>query len=209
MGVYMRVDQQWWQPWANTIAYFPFETDILDHSGNSVTLNTSWYTYTQQAVGYLFVGNWWLGFNDSSVKFINVWMNIQTQTTPFGNGAYMNGGGLCYSAWHSQSRLRGVFVRYINQSSTDVSNKTNLSSWWHNFAIGYDDTATKCYLDWELFWTSSWLPYSFGNEVWLFSCWGNSNNSSAIISQWIIEDTERTAQEVSDYYNSTKANYGL
>ena len=37
-------DQQGWQPWANTLCYYPFDTDYSDQSWNGYNLTNRWAT---------------------------------------------------------------------------------------------------------------------------------------------------------------------
>jgi hypothetical protein len=34
-----------WKPWANTLAYYPLETDTKDYSWNNRNLTNSWITF--------------------------------------------------------------------------------------------------------------------------------------------------------------------
>ena len=83
--IYIRVDEQWWQPWANTIAYYPLETDYNDHSWNhrdpiqiwsSVSLTTSSDGYKcanfiKDANSYINYGNQW-----NSIDVYQTWCTI-------------------------------------------------------------------------------------------------------------------------------------
>ena len=56
MGVYIWTGTPWPEPrtpWANTIAYFPFKDDILDHSWNGTSLTNTQY-FSKDTIGY----NW-------------------------------------------------------------------------------------------------------------------------------------------------------
>ena len=197
-----------WTPWSNTIAYFPLETDQLDHKG-SLTLPVTW---TKQTIWYLFNTNQsWVQVHSSATKFINFWINIQSI-----NAANC----LCWSLlWWYVFHYRNHGNTLTNKfwiftwswgSGAVTSNQVSMTtSVWYNVCVWYDSNGSVWYLNWVNVFTTSSTPYAWGDEAWAFGTWNWNKQWSAIISEMILEDRVRTSQEILNYYNWTKSKYWL
>ena len=80
------------------------------------------------------------------------------------------------------------------------------------FTYNKDTRAKHIYVNWvdAASWTGNASYNLADTNFWLFSA--NSWNNDYFygnISNFIIEDKERTAQEVSDYFNQTKWDYWI
>lgn len=212
----------WWKPWANTLLYFPLENDAIDVV-NSVSLTSSWTTnYT--TVGWVksaeFTKLNWLYNNNVAVlpqwdvaKTISMWTYIKGKNIGrywfvmfWTNSSWAtfwiswkeNTDNICLSRWWS------ISSEYTPSQNT-----------WINLVCTYDTT-------------NKWRLYSNGNQtpvitwnttaptqwtsiyVWA-SIWNTETRQTMYwnLSNVIIENKVRTAQEVEDYYNQTKWNYWL
>jgi hypothetical protein len=202
-----QVRPSWWQPWVNTIAYYPLETDILDHSGNSNILNgvlsqdTIWYRtssnvyFTNGGVNFLC---WWFKMN-------TVWTSWQTSIMEWQKNA------ISYYWFHDDSSFNkriSLFYTlyptyYSATSSWDIS-----TWWWHYLAYSYKNWKMYICKDWvtELLYNWSWA-YNWDNVYLLIlNNWGSGNITfSNIIAEsvWWSEDL------MTSYYNNTKSKYWL
>ena len=120
-------------------------------------------------------------------------------------------------------------IQYSDSSSRYGSWTTIVANKWNNVVVVKDTSLssdnTKIYINWNLSWqwnswTTGWAWWNWAqsydnkqgiltsrNEAgsgyeWMYALNGNAR-------EFIIEDKARTSQEVADYYDQTKANYGL
>ena len=218
----------WWQPWANTIAYYKFNGDSLDYSGNNydITSVTSYNTLSSWIKVAYFNGDG--GTADTWNCNTNLWYNLfkvdqditislYVKVSSFGSSA-----ACPYRAQGNGSYRVSLLDLYSNQV------QWGLWKWWWNFSIFntsistsdfqhivlvYDHTnkTASMYKNWELVSTVSTTWYSlFTNCNWV-SVWFSPFNSSAseYLSEMIFENKKRNAQEILNYYNQTKSNYWL
>jgi len=208
------------QPWVNTIAYYPLETNGDEASWKSwLNITTTWITFSNNVAildgnqratvnsitWYKTICFWFKKTNDVNWMIITQWNTdgyIQLRTNGFAAAwtwwwSFNND----YTAWWSTPsnvwRLCVITQTVANDSwSSTWSMKFYLSDfWWVSWVRQYD--TTNHYLNWGI----TRIGWS-----------GNTSYPYALIwemSQLIFESTERTAQEISDYYNQTKWNYGL
>lgn len=206
MGVYLWTDE--WTPWANTMAYFPLETDQLDTTGN-YTLSL---TGTQQTVGYQFswselVLNW----TYTRVQFLNVRVKIDSVGSWITNLATMiNSWGMRYNWEHILMPANAKKFQIENGSNVaSFSSAQNTTTWaWYNIAFGVNSNYNyTAYINGSLVWSwtlSSIRQPSWSNIVFLFN-----QTATATFSKVIVEDVAWTDQEVLDYYNTTKSKYWI
>lgn len=210
-----------WQPWANTLLYMPMNSvsQEIDQSGNNVPTSNSWVTFwTYQWVdcGY---------FNRSHIQI----------TTPFvipGNITILC---WCYNTWYYYSSTDWKVFDARNNSSTVLMWYTNNNNMWY---FSYNQTnlisGDKSQNEWVLAVVtvdSSWNATIYtkwansdtsttDSRTWAsftptyMNVWNEWNNGADRYFLWglsnlIVEDKVRTAQEVADYYNQTKWNYWI
>ena len=199
-----------WQPWANTIFYFPLSEDMLDHSGNSVSAS-GWWTITYQ---------WWAGALISS----KITINYSTQPTDFT--------ALCYMKNTTSS---DIIIAYSNLQSSwwfkwwDIA--TNVYNSWQPNSIRVESLwSSPTWKEAFNATTTNWNLVAFVKDgtnnmgyfyingilagsqslVWTASTWNYSlSDGSMYLWDVILESKCWTAQEISDYFNWTKANYGI
>lgn len=215
MPIYMWMEEQWWQPWPNTLLYMPLDST----NTNSDVL---WHTTTIWGI----VRFWSYGGVDCA-DFTGRW-NISI--TPFALGSSYTilaranniSGTYESSYWWRVIDLGNprVWIAYIN--SNGYYTYENNDYFWVT-------TQNAWFLTAVVVTGSTWVGYLKGNGVdgtsALVSCFnsgtptafniGNEYNNGAnrrflgYISNVIVEDKARTAQEIADYYNLTKSNYWL
>jgi hypothetical protein len=200
-------------PWADTIAYFPFKNDTADHSGNGVVLTMG--TATPSSIGYNI--QWQAQFVNSNVKTISIWVNIQT--VGVNNNILLastqNRFVWCYFK-HLNSALGDKFVVFTDSSFNSYTQNAGLYIFaWYNIVCTFDTESNKTYgyRNWEKILEYSWLGYNFWAENVFYNSLNNNGGvvttDTCFLSECIAESKARTPQEVADYYNSTKWNYGL
>ena len=199
-----------WHPWANTIAYYPLKEDTNDYSWNSRNLTNSWatfWTYQWISCVYWTARAQWINTPSLNwVKTISLWTNW--------SGNYTNSNSnfsVIYADGQATSLAYRKYNDYKLQFYDGAYNLINsyITNQRYNLVVTFDGTA-KIYINWQLLWQRTntvqytWWIFYFMRWVWTGDTidgylWGMSNI--------ILEDKTRTAQEVAKYYNSTKWNY--
>ena len=200
-----------WKPWENTIAYFPFETDQLDATGN-YTLTANW---TQQTIGYKFNVQcgvtWW---EIPWINFIGMWYNTHNEKLYWNYDicACAKHWYIAYNPWHSQSNVQNKIVVFSTSSFTLAAS----ASWMsfdnrHYQAWSYDWSKILLCQDWVVTTFYNGSGYDFWNAFTLNNYWNwwDSSLQWTTFSNVIIENTGWTSQKMIDYYNQTKSNYWL
>jgi len=210
-GVEKQVRPKWeWQPWVNTLAYFPLVNDILDSVwSTSITYDI---TPVQQSIWYRFSANnnpagntitisganfysWWIKFNSkNSVNVLFLWAKEWY---------------IWFQFHHAEQKLNNrFFIFYTSSLQAVVSQYTGINIGnWHHICYGNDNGTWNFYLDWNLFFSTTRSPYSSSNKILLYGSWNSAD--TADISNIILESVCRTAQEIQDYYNLTKWDYWI
>jgi hypothetical protein len=206
----------WYTPTANTVAYFPFIDDALDHSWNNYTLIST--SITQQSLGYLAWGICKVQLWNTTVKTVMGYINIQSYQASqadhyvecFRHSNYY----VQYYKYHwGDSSLTNKFVVFTNSSYSSDTGSYTLNTWeWHHIALVNDieNSKTYGYADGVKIFEWAWA-YNFNiSDVFLRADRDSSNTPktwTALLSECIIEDKAWTAQEIQDYYNNTKSTY--
>ena len=213
-------DQQWWQPWVNTIAYYPLTSTstVNDMSGN-------WNHWTM---------NWTITFG-SALWWVDCW------SFPWNNSTYINVPNssdfatttITYSFWIASSQRTGnrwiiykwpftwvAWTYYITNyqnfwvSINGVATYTTIfdsDNQWVYVVVSYDGSTIKIYKNWVLD-TSASNSYDISldtNPLKIWAYWSSSYCFYGYMSELIIENKVWTAQEIANNYNRTKANYWL
>jgi len=211
----MRVDVQWWQPWVNTIAYYKFDWNLNDSSGNN--RNMSLYG---GSVTYWTASWWWkYAHFDSST-----WTNQVTIPLPW---------DFTFLMWvnpqydYGDTYPRAMVDMQYNWSTGCMRLFGTIHPWdWtyyhintnerHLIAYSYINSTSKgkfyC-VDKNYSESNISLTHITGdqklklNQIWNTNRIDYSNN--AYYSEIIIEDKVWTDQEIADYYDQTKSLYGI
>lgn len=205
----------WWQPWANTICYFPLDTDLNDTSGN-------WYSLTGN--NWAVIGNLNglncldLTSNHSYASWVISWIPQwnQVRTNIFWiRWNFIEWGYSGYT--YGQSGSGKADTIYYNSPITWSQYWNAIDTWvtptawdWVHIAVTIDgSTSQKVYVNWTLKNSWSLTMNTDGTTLYL---WHNPRDwtyANWYISKFIIENRVRTAQEVADYFNQTKADYWI
>lgn len=217
----------WRQPWANTLLYLPLQTDAIDQSGNNRWTYDTWVTYT--TVWWVASANfsWWKvtitnDFINTSLseKTISAW--VYTNFAAANNDMYIfycceYSNGFTAFTFLSWTTYIDSWIWWPNLSLDTPNSSYTQNQWFHIVTTCKDWTNNnKIYINWQQVaqWNGTsnprWNTSATFNQ-WVY-IWWSSNNSELLngnISEFILEDKARTAQEVSDYYNQTKSLYGI
>lgn len=203
-----------WQPWANTLFYYPFQEDTLDQIGNT---SLSWWTYTKESYWYLCAGSNANTRNEISsnlaikqwVKTMLSWVYVKNKwATSWANWSqvmFIPNGNTCYAYYQYNDwtdyfftvAVWNIYYRNYVLLPTDAR---------HLLAITVSDEWAKWYIDNNEYVLSNAMYWTETNPepIHLWRSW-----TQVIHSRVIWEDRTRTAQEISDYYNQTKTLYGI
>lgn len=217
----------WRQPWANTVAYYPLtsETTVNDMKGMGTAYNLS------TAGSPTFVTRWWVScayldwvddaFTQGSITTNLIWNEFTclfwSYLESWDTGAEVS--TLLYSWWkfywwyieHSKSSISSEVLNWswnnLSKSLTIPTNTRNLIGITHN-----SSSITTLYYNWALQATKT---QALGLKNTHFVIWaGNYTWTLEYYKKWamsnvILENKARTADEISDYYNQTKSIYWI
>lgn len=197
------------EPTANTVMYYPFLNDELDHVGSS-SLPVSW---TQQTIGYYYAEFSPINLTNppTDCRFISVWLKYDGRVKEQEGQDYYGASSPTTYIWdikfnyfNSNSSSSERFQLRAGSSSWVFSNwPITLTTWvWHHMAMGYDGTKVWAFLDGVKKWEEAKGYYTPWN-LWL------SNNAKQTVSEFIGEKVVRSESEVVDYYNATKSKYWI
>ena len=221
----------WWQPWANTIAYYPLNWDLNDYSGNDRHLTWSWVTYTP----------WWpwqvASFSSSSTAYYTN-QSLFNISYPFTYSFYIKSSNVPTTYYQTNLPYRMWAITITDGNTLWTFDKyAGLAAWW---LYGYNYYGSSCATWWWTINNDTWYHcvYTFdGLKEKLYlnwslvsekNCWGShtwySNatfrlahqiqSGDSIYFNWqlsnvIVENVAWSAQEVSDYFDITKSLYGI
>ena len=194
-----------WQPWANTIAYYPFETDTLDAYWIT-TLSISW---TQESIWYSFTSSSNPSISSSlSGRFISIWIKFVSRSGSYCEWPKVWYGGITYNFYHSSSGFSQRFQYDSGETGWVASSMQTINAdEWKYLAYWYDSQAQKvvAYINWYKVWD---LPSAWASSGSQWTCrlfrWG-----TVVLSKLIIENQARAESDIIRYYNQTKSNYWL
>jgi hypothetical protein len=189
-----------WKPWSNTIAYFPFEDDILDKVGSAV-ISATW---TKQILWYKFdlTGSAAIS-NITNSKFCCFWIKFWATKSWVDQTPTLWLWELTYNYNHNNSNFLKKFSYQYSSSWYWTSNTYSASSWQrYLFAYWYNGTNAVVYVNGTKVMDVQTSLYS-----WIK--WRLWTNIDETLSELIFEDRCRTEQEISNYYKQTKSTYWL
>ena len=230
MWVYIWNDT--WLPWSNTVAYYPLEKDGNDYSWNwhNLTWNSA-PTYTT-SWGTKQVANLWgnkigvianLSGTYTNYTF-NVWCkptNTNTWQEIFDNSVYSENTNNVYFSFNSSE---SSYVDFFYQYRPNGWSNTYQKVYWptnraannrYNVVVTSTASWIKIYVNWTQVASNSttWtmVLVSWSNSIGArYNSWQwNVNYFSGYLSEFIMEDKTWTAEEISNYYNTTKSQYWI
>lgn len=203
---------EYWSPNANTIAYFPFEEDQLDHSWNWLTINN---TLTKETIGYSLtqaMSNTFVA-NSTFIKFVWCWYivnSINSSSYALGILWTTNLGGSVYYAWNPTSSQRNKILTYQWSNFSVVWNTDWMSYYnWHYLAFSFYNWVLYVCKDWVVTVQYNWTPYDYWDcNIGLMQKW-SWVNFKITYSNLIAESEWWSEEEIVNYYNKTKSTYWL
>ena len=224
--------KKWWKPWANTIAYYPLETDTNDYSNNSHNWINYWTTFTTLSSGkkvWVFNGSAYIQIPDAQdmrggnqwTMWVYLkkssWWNVALD--PFSKWVDSSYSSIVWRVWLRSDIINviGYWINPSNNTNKPTYTWATVLDWnWHHLIWTFNNWIYKLYWDWNLLQTQDYSSnsYSFSSTWDSYISWSRNPYESQVtykrvwnMSEMIIENKARTAQEVSDYYNLTKSNY--
>lgn len=215
----------WWQPWANTMAYLPLKWNLTDLAWNytwtswanlqwdttvadipvAYVSTNDWYAYTTTNWPTIdgsnsYTVSWWVKLSDvtkaMSIIDIDYWTYRGLAMTKFYDGAYKQY-FIIYLWWYSWSS--GIEYLYTYNPWTN----------WNLYTATYSPWNIKWYINGSLVSQQS-VTLSWSISPTSYISIGKSNKTqSTYYSDILFEQSEKSAQEISDYYNQTKSLYGI
>lgn len=218
MSIYLYTNE--WLPWSNTLAYYPLTsvTTTSDRSWNSYTLTnnavTFWVNqwvdcaYFWQNGGTKLV-NTSISFSANPTQTVAVRMYIETPQVRYETIYHI--GTSTWNWWLGSRYNKNLWLCIWEWDTSYESVKSgDLSNAWHLLVNTTNWNSSIQYIDWVQYQTlTNNLPNA---QTWLYIGCSYSDTNHQLtwcLSNLIIENKTRTAQEVADYYNQTKGNYGV
>ena len=210
-GVEKQVRPIGWKPWANTIAYYKFDWNLNDSSGNSYNLSVAAWSITYWTASW-----WWKYAHINKNTRTNYWEKSfdynWNNTISLRMNPQITNGSILLEMWSRSNeflRFNGaIFCWFWWDMTYSMSANTR---YLVTFTRSW--TSTALYINGSLIWT--WI----GGKTWTHNIRFKLNNAgdtssstysnNSYWSELIWENKTRTAQEVTDYYNLTKWNYWL
>lgn len=213
---------KWWgfTPWVNTLSYLPLtaETKLTDYWTLGWTWTITWTEWTW----YVWGTNYWETKWNSNTTRMYTWANAFATYTTYtvclrikmssNVGDFTNMGNRDnWDNWNITYYYDKI--RHYASGSMDYTFSPTLNdNTWHSLIVTMSPTAYwKCYLDGVLYktvWANKVLRPQYVTLNSARTSWGSSWGWAMYFSDFILEDRERTADEVAAYYDSIKWNYG-
>ena len=200
-----------WTPWSNTVAYYPLKENANDYSWNSKNLNNNWLTFwtysgvtcASSSGNYAQLSLW--TYTTYSTLTVSIWHN-PTTTTPI-RYAFGFGGSVDMGIWNNGVTYYASGSQYFDQAIWVTANQ------WTNIIVTVNWSTWNIYKNWSLYTTRTdwWNVVANSIAIWTNSSasYPQNNRFYGYLSNAIIENKTRTAQEVANYYNQTKSDYWL
>ena len=204
--------ESWWRPGVNTIAYYEFNDNLEDSTENNNDLSISSGTASYQTVWNKKAFN--INNDGTSTSYIEISQDLPTNLTV---------SVWCYfrqvtSSTYTKTLLRVQTANALNARICAVPSRIYF---WDNVDARIDNpTRNRRYyitmVRWND-WLYSYIDWSFiykgqvaiQNIIYNLWWWTWTGKWDGMLSELIIESKARTAEEISEYYETTKSNYWL
>lgn len=200
MGVYLWQEYSW-TPWADTLVYYKFATDLNDYSWNNLNLSSSSVTFSNNKmtntsnVNWTPILNWHQWAFTVSCWTTWTWTNIGDRDS-WGFQWFIRATWWS-SDWWGNAIIANSWRRAWNQTAAWSS-----SDFVHLVMV-YNGSLLVCYLNGVKTGTTTSVSWNIKGTASQFQI------ATGTWGEFIIEWKAWTAQEISDHYNWTKSNYGL
>ena len=194
-------------PTSDTIAYYPLKTDLKDYSWNNRDLSMASWSFT---------------FSDW-VCLVNTSALTNEISIPYNRTAYTVSGWCMWNAasgWGFKILLEiydrvNYRPRFFITPYNQVSGICSYDNTWISYVASkrfhivcvIENNVSKFYCDWTYVWSQSTTSSAT-------TAYARINSSGQYAASWwiselIIENKVRSADEITAYYNATKSKYGL
>ena len=215
-----------WEPWVNTLFYMPLNSTYTntDQSWNSRNGTTTWTVTFWTNLGVdcgAFLNNGYItipydGGMATSSFTISFWCAIASWYN-YNNKWIITKWPMDWSHWAF------AVANCVSQDDASANFQINLDSWafeeyvsiftWNNIwtyiTVTYDWSDVVVYKNWIQIDTYSYsYDMSANTNNWVLWAYYSSNYKlNWYLSNVVLEDKVWTAQEISDYFDQTKADY--
>lgn len=227
MGVYIWTNE--WLPWENTVAYYPLNstTTVNDKSGNGKNLTNNWgVTFgTYGGVDCVSFDNTQTLWLTSSLGMTwNPIFTFNVRICRVGYSVVHTHKCQVFMLWPIQANTSQVWVAIIEEWGNEYQYWTwgtaDVNTWAYNTANTWelvtftnDGTTKKFYKNWTLIkqWSLSYNITGWNLTIWSFASSNGWNYQSfyGYMSEFIVENRERTAEQILQHYNNTKSKYWI
>lgn len=209
----------WWQPWDNTIAYFPFQDDKNNTISWWPSLSSSWATITTiDNIKCIY-------FDGTNTQYINKWFTTQDITSVM----------VRIKWWYSWFIIRQRSTSWWdNDRVFHIDSNNNIKYDRYENGIGHIYWPAINDTDWHCIWITEdswwWKIFLDGNvaavasnsnirtfsiltwDTWIWSWINNGSQESPAtwyMAQLVLMDASITVDDFLDFYNQTKSLYGI
>lgn len=197
-----------WTPNANTVAYYPFKSDLNDYNGtNPRSITRGSATYSNNMVSINTIRHTWNFITGTWDFTINIYINFWQDNFHANFWSDDN-------YWYPRLRMQksNVWLWSPENSWTwytvDFTSTLNLNK---NYLLTITRTGWYIYwyVNWEYIWNKAVPTINITWWLWCYIGWNYTNNSSWKVWNLIIENRAWTDDEILKFYNRSKANYWL
>lgn len=200
----------WRQPWVNTIAYYPFKSDILDYSWNHNDFTTWSWTYSNNMITTTSNLKW-----ASAVLWSHSWDFTYSIWIDYDNtdSSTITEIAMCATNDFAPSLVfwwpnNDWWYAWIFTTSWCVPTYSWAMTWIHCIHLVRDNWTLYLYVDADMK-TSISASGAIQNNQYTIVGWYQDQSKQVTCGNLIVEDKARTAQEIQDYYNATKWDYWI
>ena len=210
-------DKSGWQPWENTVAYYKFDWNLNDSSGNNRNLSMATWSFTYWTESW-----WWkyvLTNKSAYTNLISMPLSASWTVSFFAcspeNVTNVYGCDMFDFQWNNGGNIQ-IRVENNNWAIYIGSNMSNtIWNWDYYTSTKSSSTTVTVYKNWVYMGTYNTAEVTTNNLMFRLNSVVYRDNArydyhTTIIKIWelIIENKARTAEEITNYYNLTKSNYG-
>jgi hypothetical protein len=203
-----------WQPWADTIAYYPFDLDYDDYSWNGYNITTTGASsiWTNQGVDCLNINNSMLQVStiDNMSSYSEyTWLFYAYRVSDWYEIQFIDWGNWWWN-WPS-FRSSSNELRWGNPTDeySSFSNSYSPMNTWFLFALVVRNWNWIIYCNNNSRTIKTWVLAPSYNATPLRIGAVNGGGCYGYLSKLILEKRAWTDQEIQDYFNQTKWDYWI
>lgn len=204
----------WWQPWANTIAYYPLDADYSDYSWNGYNITTIGASsiWTNQWVNCLDINNSKLEVStiDNMSSYSEyTWLFYAYRVSDWYEVQFSDWGAW-WGNWPS-FRSSSNEIRWGNPTNeySSFSNSYSPMNTWFLFALVVRNWNWIIYCNNNSTIIQTWVLAPSNNTTPLRIGAVNGRGCYGYLSKLILEKRAWTDQEIQDYFDQTKWDYWI